>query len=67
MIIATTTREFSIDSRSLFIRGRTWELFIERDAPRHASAPFAWRQTNKATRTASGAIGSIAWCFTHGL
>lgn len=67
MIIATNTREFSIDSHSLFIRGRTWEVFIERNVPRHASAPFAWHQTDKATKTSSGAIGSIAWCLVHGL
>ena len=64
---AAATRAFSLTTRSLFIRGRTWELFIERNGPRHASAPFAWRQTDKATGTSSGAIGSIACCFVHGL
>lgn len=64
---AATTRAFAFTTRSLFIRGRTWELFIERNAPRHASAPFAWRQTDKSTKTASGAVGAFAWCFAHGL
>ncbi len=64
---AVATRAFSLTTRSLFIRGRTWELFIERNAPRHASAPFAWRQTDKGTGTSLGAVGSLAWCFAHAL
>jgi hypothetical protein len=60
-------RMLEVTIGSLFIRGKSWGLFIERSSlPRHPDELWVWREVDRGSKSAWGRIGGFEWVFDLG-